>query len=715
MVCDPSKNNINISVGPGPSLPGLDLPFSIPKLPFPDLRIPDGIPEDIIDLIEKIFAQFPQGIKFIPNADALTKSVWDALASLFNQLAPFLAMYKFIQALLNIILCIIDILCSLYNPWATSRAIKRLFKKCLPDFLSLFPWLALLMMILALILLLIALIEYIIQMIIDYINQIIANIKILTRAITVHDEEATIAAINKISYLLCLIEQLFSILIALSALFAIIKPLMALTGRSVCSSGSGSCCTEDFCPIFIANGGIEGPKSSTGHLIYHTEIAPNYPNDEAFNFLKDLHLPPQRTERWQFIDDNPIDFKFLDIITPSPEFGFTYWPEGESYESDSNIIKVPYLLDMNIIINPREFGNSNDVSGIRKFNIRNILVKTKPDTYPLQWDNTRNKNVISGSIIIGGGTVWEYDESSTDGYSQYFINNEPATLETFITKESNLLYIPANDDTQHFINIEYNFRYNYEVLADKKLITMMCKPDLAIESAVFNAEFGDLRSVLDKVGDLPDIGSLSDNRTDGSGALGCLARSLTEFRVNINEETALNFQAKAEDCLNNLKNEAIDFYCKGSAEAVDRYSSDFEIYPDIQFIDGNIDVTIRLRDKSGTQIGVGVSQDIGLCLAKNLKAKATLGKITSFTYDGYSDFKATLSSSEAGTGELTAYINNEPFCEVINRDNDDAESEIINRVINYEFIDSTSLTYRRDQGDKTKIDFDQSDIAGDGS
>ena len=330
--CNPGSNNINISVPSSSlSLPGLGLPFSIPKPPFSDISIPEGIPEDIISLIDRIFALFPQGIKFTPNADALTKGIWDVLASLFNQLAPFLAFYKFIQALLNIILCIIDVLCALFNPWATVRALKRLFKKCLPDFLSLFPWVALVVMILALMLLLIEVVKYIVTIITSYINQIIENIKVLSRAFTVADSDAILAAVNKISYLICMIEQLFSIFLAISAILAIIKPLMEISGRGVCRGGHNgdSCCTEDFCPDFIRNSTDGGFNSNTGRLIYFRKVNPNAPSDSSFDWLRNFNVS-LRSENWQFVDDNPGDTKFVDIIVPSPEYGFTYWPEGES-------------------------------------------------------------------------------------------------------------------------------------------------------------------------------------------------------------------------------------------------------------------------------------------------------------------------------------------------------------------------------------------------
>src|SRR5690606_38206939 len=138
-------------------------------VPFPDISIPEGIPDDILGLLQDIYALIPGG-KLVPNADDTFRNVLDAVASIMNQLGPYLSIYNFFQALLNMIMCIIDVLCSL-----TVRApfaLRRLFKRCLPDFLNLFPPFALIAMILALILLLLALIEYLIQLILAYVRDI---------------------------------------------------------------------------------------------------------------------------------------------------------------------------------------------------------------------------------------------------------------------------------------------------------------------------------------------------------------------------------------------------------------------------------------------------------------------------------------------------------------------------------------------------------------
>ena len=709
MVCNPADTNITMKPpGPGPSIPGLGLPFSVPKVPFPDLSLPDGIPEDLIALIDNIFAMLPGGIKFQPDTDSMTKGIWDALASLFNKLAPFLGIYKFFQALLNIILCIIDVFCALMNPWATLRAVRRLFKRCLPDFLSLFPWLALLVMILALILLIIALIEYIIEVILAYIQQILKNLNILARAIQVHDEQAILAAVQKISFVLCLIEQLFTILMGISALLAIIKPLMGILGRTVCSggdkngNGAGDCCTPDFCPSFIRNN-PDGLLNTTGRLIYQCEIDPIIPSDPLFDFMRGSSGLVLRPQRWQFVDDLPLDYKFVDIITPSPEYGFIYWPNDDTYSENANLNRVPYILDMNIRINPRHFGNPDDLGAERLMYVKNVIVKVKPTEYPVSWNNGVDYSTNSGKFDLVGGLVYEI---SRDGYIPYFLGGSQATINTLITKPAKQLNsIPLEDDGYNFLDVQYQLKVNHEILIQHGLIGLMCQPDTASESAVLNAEFNDGRSVFDKVGDLPDVDS----------TIACLTAALSKFRGDLNEDTAAIFQTEALGCLNKLKADSLDFYARGTAAATDRFSSDFELYPNSQFIKNDIRVTVRLRDKSGNQLATNITQEAADGLSAMIRAVPTFGQVTGFTYDGYGDFVAELKSDIAGTGEIRAYINNEVIASVINRDNDDAPSEIIDRVLTYEFIDKVSYSYRTDAGDYTKQRFDESDIAEDGS
>lgn len=706
MVCDPNSNNINIpQPGPSPSLPGLGLPFSVPKTPFSDISDGyfsgyAGIPEDINQLIQNIIAKFPAGVTLQPNLDSASKGVWDALSNLFTQMAPYLAFYGFIQSLLNMITCIMDVVCALLNPFSLTSAVIKLFKNCVPAFLSMFPQFALLVIILSMMLLLITLVEYMITIITSYISQIIENIDVLTRAIQVSDADAILACVNKISYLTCLIEQIFALLTMFSAVMAVIQPLLSVAGSGICSSSSGSsCCTQDFCPDFIKNNS-NGLVSKTGRLIYFTKISADLTGvPDVLVSLPGLDSS-LRQESWQIVDTNPGDSSFLSIITPSPTYGFIYWPDNNTYPATSNLNRVPYLLDLEVSLDPKLFGNSSDLKGPRLFSIRDVIVYQKPTEYPESWNNGTDTSVPkSGSLMLVGGSVFEV---LSDGYQSYLINGTQATLQTLIHKPGSTGSIPSTDDGYSFLNINYNLRYNYPALVDYKMISLMCQPDTAAEAAVVNAQYSDIQSVIDKAGPLPDTAS----------TIACLTNSLSAFRKNLNAETAAIFQSESTACLNTLKSQASDYYCNGVAATVDRFTSDFSISPDMQFVDGYIVATVTLKDKTGTQLAVKVGSDIGACIASLITSNVTFGSITSFVYDGYGQFTAKITSKKAGSGTLSVYLSSQPISSIENRDNVSIPSSIVQRYLPYEFIDKTSIVYRRDQGDEYKTRFDASDIGG---
>ena len=200
MSCDPNSNSLSPPIIPGVPVPGFGLPsFAFPQVPLPDL--PFGLPESLLDLLNLLKLKFPGPWDVSGFLDDLTNSLLKHIASILNQIAPFLALYRFFQALLNMILCILEIICAYPNPFKMVKAIRRLFKRCLPLFIALFPWLALLAMIIALLLLILALIEYIIQRILAFILELLRNLKLLGQGVTLENPDATIAAAQKIAQL----------------------------------------------------------------------------------------------------------------------------------------------------------------------------------------------------------------------------------------------------------------------------------------------------------------------------------------------------------------------------------------------------------------------------------------------------------------------------------------------------------------------------------
>lgn len=703
MACDPSSNYINIPIpGPPETIPGLGLPFSIPKYPIADIKIPTGIPEDITALINTLTANFPFGIKFNPNPDSLMKNVMDGIASLLTTIAPFLGFYKFIQALLDMILCILDVICALLNPFALPGAVNKLFKQCIPNFLSMFPYLGLLIMILSIILLLVAVIEFIIAAIIDYVNQVIENLKRLAEAFQRSDSDGALLIINKIAYVLCLIQNLFSILIAFQVIIAIIKPLLTLGGVSVCSD-KDACCGPDFCPEFIKNN-PNFVNGNTGKLQYLRKIVPNIP--VGYEWLSNVNLSV-RSESWQFFDETPST-SVNSIITPSSNLGLTYWPDGENYESDYNINKVPYLIDITCDLNPTIFHPSDTINETRKFNIKDIIVKNRPTNSVNAYNNIPN-SPYTGTFQLGGGTVWEFvtkgdvrnDQVVTqDGYVPYLVNGVQANLETFIhMNNTSSDTLPLTDDGYYINNITYNWKWNKSILVGKQLTSIMCNSDLAGESAVLNAEFADHRSISDKLGEntFPDIDKAINDLND----------CLTKFRSDLNEDTANVFLQCSSNILNNLKTDSENFYCAGVKVIADRYTSDFNIDTQIQFTTLPIKVTVVLKDKSGSVLASNINDDLASCVKTALSSSVTFGKISEFVYDGQESFTANITSEESGTGTVKVYLSNEVFSKIVNRDNLNIPTELQERYFDYEFIGTTKVSH-------ATIKFDESDVAADG-
>lgn len=692
MPCNLENNNIGVAGIPQPSLPGIGIPFAPITVSAPGFDLPEGIPESILDLISNLSVNWPGFLQVSPNLDNLANNVLTALSSLFNQIAPFLGLYNFFIALLNIVLCIIEVLCALPNPYSTIRAVIRLIKTCLPQFLNLFPWIALLAMILSLLLLLLALISYIIARILAFIEDLLRNINVLVEGLSFSDAEATAAAIFKIGSLLCLIENLVSILGGLAAIIAIIETLANIAGRTVCSGGRGQgndsqCCTDDVCPPFI----IENPDGivgSKGKLVYHKPVR-NTTFLPGFDFSA-------REERWQFYNDDieqEVNSQFRQIITsqkgPSNFYGFNddflygdiFWPESQVFEKDSTLRRTPYVVDLLLEnYDPGIFISSDDL-GERDFIIRNTIVHIKPYIGITQYNNSRTVPDFDGYTIANntgtlrlvGGTVYEID---SDGYEhEYLINGNAASLENFISQNT-VATIPDNDDTVTIPNITFNLKINHAALVYYDLIVYGCIPSIRQEVDIANIVNGDVSALIERVGSVfPDV-----NKT-----VNCLNQSVSKLRSDISFDSVQNFQSDSLTCLDELREETENIYCKIFLESVDPFQSDFTLNPDVQFINSIIEVQINLRDRNGIVITNSMPDGCAESVAEKLKVNATFGKVSEVEYVD-EKFIAKIESDQGGTGEVTVSFQDNILSRKLNSDTLEQPTSIENLVKEYNFV-----------------------------
>ena len=719
MVCSPSDNNLNPpALGPPPDL-GFGPIFSPPQIPFPDLALPPGIPEDIIALLEELFALIPGG-KLIPSADGAFDSVFDAIASLMTMLSPYLAIYSFFQALLQMVLCIIEVLCALLHPFKTIRAVRKLFKECIPAFLSMFPFLALIAMILALILLLIALIIYLINTIIAMINDLIRNIEALASAVQTGNEEGIIAIATKIASLLCLLEQLFALLVIFQALFKIIEALAQLAGPKPCKRGN-DCCDDEVCPEFIGDN-FDGTFGTGGRLIYHRKYGLDVSSIDIPGF--ENLIAPLRTERWQFVDDENPEYPFNLIITPPPPQVDTstfpptitstdsiFWPQPLSFNKDDSVSSVvPYTIDLRMSLDPAEFGNEStngDFTGARFFRITDVILSRQPYNGVLNHENQLDYGTDSsfiffqntefgnddGTITLIGGLVFE-----DDGETPYNIDGEQATLDTFITQDEVFASeLPPFEDGYEILDIEWNMKINHAVLMKYQIITAGCQPEIQVEAEVADTITGDATAAIAKIG-----GSLPDVDT----ALECLNGSMSTLREDVSVLGAGNFLATSTSCLEALRADCEDVYKDAFIAGVSPYESDAELDPTVQFIDESVKVTVTLRDFGGNDIAERIPENCQGVLADLLEGTVTLGEVSDFTYDGYEFFEADVTSAEPGSGILNISFNGNLFSEVLNQDNVDVETVIQVRDYPYEFVGG----FRSGEKD-SKVRRDETDVA----
>lgn len=703
MPCSPLDNSLNPPITP--PIPGLGLPFAPLQIPFPDVALPEGFPEDLLDLLNKIGAFLAPGVNFKPNLDDLTKTILQAIAKLMDQVAPFIGMYRFLMALLNMVLCILSVLCALPDPFAFAKAMRRLFGKCIPDFLRMFPWLALLAMIIALLLLLLALIEYIILTIIAIILEIIRNLVVLGKAFDRSDPEGQLAAAQKIAGMLCLIENLFAILLAIAAVMAIIKDLANIEVSSLCAGGRAKGFDlgydEEVCPPLIQEN-PDGLSGTAGTLLYHRTFNPNFallfgsiPGFDASNY----NFAPLRQERWQFFDqETGRPFNFKDIITQVEPGGRIYFPEGITFYGDSNLKKVPYTIDMRLLVNPATFGHADPIGGARYFRITNIVVTEKPIVGYRNFANAvattyDNNPADTGTLSLAGGLVFE-----DDGTTPFNIGTTQATLNTLIDLDAVTAGsgggLPQFEDGYGITDIEWDLKINHEALVSYDLIVVGCIPDIDAASVAVNAEFTDaFVSVANKI-TFPDI----------EGAVQCMQTALDKFRKDGSIANAEIMQSELVGCLNDLTNQTEQAIDQAINAGFSQFGSDATLDPDVQFVGLPIKASVVLRDANQLSLVNNLPSSLSDDFASKLSGTVTFGSVSAFTYDGYGAFDAEITATQGGQGELKVSFDGQSFLEVINRDDVNQPIEIQERAFPYTFISGAveatdQETPRRDDTD----------------
>lgn len=640
MPCKPlDESDFDAGSTPGFQLGSVSLPSL--NIPFPDLPL-----EDLQSLFDSLSMILPPGIMKPNFQPDVLNDIMSGINDLLQKFFPFLMLYKFFLPVLNLILCIIEVLCAIPHPFKLIRALRKLFRNCIPEFISLFPSLALILMIIALLLLLLALIEYIINRIIQIIETILRNIIILSKATQSLNQDSIIAIVKKIGDLLCVLQNIFILFAVFNTIIQIIKAIAGLFFRiPPCDSTDGSddgCCTPDVCPEFIKNNetivSSNGTFSYLGSVGIDSGLALPMGFSPIFSYL--------REETWQFYDSTLAqDQQFINIThafdLPTGFQDLVFFPPGITYGSSDNYSGVPYYIDFQLTYDPTQFGRTDSL-GTRVIKIKRVVVKGTPAAGVFDWNN-QLVDPRTGTLNLVGGSISELDDSPIlDGSGMAY------TINTFFHRDINYTgVVLTSADAVTFTNISYTFTINHPVLVSHNLITIGCVPDVARErdflsatlGAQFNANGIRLAGI---VALLPDVASAQQ----------CISTAITKYRTKVSTDTTNTFKTEILACLNGLRTDTVSALVETVATGYAPYQSTFTVEPTIQFTTDTVKIIVSLKDNSGQSITTNLPADGAAAIALRLSATTSFGELGGFVYDGSQFFIAEIGSADAGNGNV---------------------------------------------------------------
>lgn len=691
MPCDPS--NTTITPPPPPAGFGdLGLSPGQPDLPFDFSEVPL---ENLSEIFQALSMTLPGGQLKPGLSENFSKDIGDGVLSLLEKFMPFLYAYTFFMPVLNMILCILEILCAIPNPLKLRKAMIRLFRTCLPDLLALFPSTAVIPMLLSLLLLMLALIEYLIQQVLNIINTIINNIKILSKAQSRSDNDSVFAITKKIAQLLCILQNYFTIVSFIGVIIDIIKSLMKLSFKiPPCDSSSNSsddCCNSEVCPSFIKNN--ETITGTAGSFQYLDELG----IDSGLTFPPGFapFFSVIRKESWQFYDaslSQALSFINITSAFDLPSGSSTvFFPAGVTYGASTFPKDVPYTIDFRFLYDPSFWGRT-DPKGIRYLRIKNCIVIAPPTAGVLDYQNNLVAPV-NGTLNLIGGTTTEDDGTtifSLDG-------DHPATLNEVFHRATvnSSLFI---NDGYTVNNISYTFNINHDVLLKDGLITLGCMPDVSLNSAFVNATISNnvkVNTALLNNLELPDINQ----------ANACINSALSNLRANVTEASIATFQASVQACLDTLKNSSLNTINSVIDIGFSQYNSSFLLNPTVQFITRPVQISVSLKDGNNTSMTKNLPLSAATSIASKLQATASLGVIGEFIYDGTEVFVANITSTEAGDGTAKVSFGGKVFSIINNLSDPNLTPSITEQIATYKFVNTPVA-------DDGKPRRDESDVSG---
>jgi hypothetical protein len=629
------------------------------RLPLPS----DGeIPETYSDLLKKLECTCTAGAKIKPSTlPSATVNLGDIIADQTRILGTFTSMYSVIAVVLRMISCIIDVICALVNPFSLIFAIIRLFGSCLPDFILIFPQLAVPAKIICVIKIILAIVDYVLNVIVPIIEEIIDNINNLINAITNNNPDAQAAIAFKIA---ALFKEIFNIIGILNALIPIFEMIMALMNMGIslpCSGSGGSCsgCADEVggvhqCPSIIQQTSING---NDGQMIVL--------------FGSDLFV-----------------FKILFYSSSSRNDFLTlkdFFPRGLDYDEIRNTDDLPYTLIVD--------GNTYAVTSVDSggyLNLSQILPEMASDGYFSSTtgsgaslpDPTKDVRLgtptgsftpsMAGSRYV---TIQDTNGSNVANSGTWLIFSVYDSNNVVLRREDGGIWITSPQPEIYWrvapsappIGIEKIFKLeiNHAELIRHNLINLGCHPAVKATINGVSERYGAILDAYDTGLSLPTTparSSLPDGTPsalpDLNGIINVLNSCVAEVvpldvdsqyildNYNIIKDKIPDMASCIENNLNNFRDELLDYGQQIYPRLFDPETTIFTATPLLQIVGRPVNVRLFVYDRYGEALAKGFSSGF-----VDVDILTTEGIITTPI--------EMLDSYGATTGEFTAILNSD--------------------------------------------------------
>jgi hypothetical protein len=199
--------------------------------------------------------QAPGGTDFAPPTLPQAQSISDYLSVAVGILSQIIGVAKPVFDIIALIIGIINVLCTLVDPFKVAEAVKKLLEVFVPKILSLIPPFAGVVIALDVAKIIIALAVYLLQEIIPTVELVVENALSISAAIS----QGNAAAIPQIEAKLCSLFVVIGNQIAMAGpinvIIDIIQKILSAVSEGFCAAGdkggASDCCST--CPALVAN------------------------------------------------------------------------------------------------------------------------------------------------------------------------------------------------------------------------------------------------------------------------------------------------------------------------------------------------------------------------------------------------------------------------------------------------------------------------------